>query len=163
MTWFDYAVLAIIGISALLSIVHGFVRELLALASWIIAFLVAQLFAADLAPLLPAALPNASLRLLAVFVAVFLAVLLGMTLLAIAISRLVKSAGLGGVDRLVGAVFGLGRGGGGGGVWGGGVLGGGFDGIAKTGGVAAFGVHPAAGSAGQCDQGLATIRLFEAH
>ncbi len=110
MTWFDYAVLAIIGISVLLSIIHGFVRELLALASWIIAFLVAQSFAAGIAPWLPAALSNQSLRLLAAFVAIFLVVLIAMTLLAIIISRLVKSVGLGGVDRLFGAVFGLLRG-----------------------------------------------------
>ena len=32
MTGFDYAVLAIVGVSVLLSIIHGFVRELLALA-----------------------------------------------------------------------------------------------------------------------------------
>lgn len=110
MTWFDYAVLAIIAISVLLSIIHGFVRELLALMSWIIAFLVAQLFAADVAPLLPAAVPNPSLRLLAAFLAVFLVVLLVMTLLAIVISHLVKSVGLGAVDRLLGAAFGLVRG-----------------------------------------------------
>lgn len=110
MTWFDYAVLAIIGISVLLSIIHGLVRELLALASWIVAFMVAQIYATAVAPLLPAAIPSESLRLLAAFLAVFLAVLLLMTLLAIAVSSLVKKAGLGLVDRALGAVFGLVRG-----------------------------------------------------
>ena len=104
MTWIDYAVLAIIAISVLLSVIHGLVRELLALASWIIAFLVAQLFAADVVPLLPAAVQNPSLRLLVAFAAVFLAVLLVMTVLAIVISQLVKSVGLGSIDRLLGAV-----------------------------------------------------------
>jgi membrane protein required for colicin V production len=110
MTWIDYAVLAIIGISILLSIVHGLVRELVALASWIAAFMVAQTYAADVAPLLPAALSNQSLRLLVAFLSMFLAVLLAMTLLAIVMSRLIKSAGLGLVDRALGAVFGLVRG-----------------------------------------------------
>jgi len=110
MTWFDYAVLAIIGISILLSIVHGLVRELLALASWIAAFLVAQIFATAVAPLLPAAIPSESLRLLAAFLIVFLVVLLLMTLLAIAVSGLLKKAGLGLIDRTLGAVFGLVRG-----------------------------------------------------
>ena len=110
MTWIDYAVLAIIGVSVLLSVIHGFVRELLSLASWVSAFLVAQYFASQVAALLPAAVPNESLRLLAGFLAVFLIVLLAATLLAIAISSLIKRAGLGAADRVLGAVFGLVRG-----------------------------------------------------
>ena len=110
MTWFDYAVLAIIGISVLLSIIHGFVRELLALASWIVAFVVAQIYATAVAPLLPAAIPGPSLRLLAAFSSVFLIVLLVMTLAAIAVSSLIRKAGLGAADRMLGAVFGLVRG-----------------------------------------------------
>lgn len=110
MTWIDYAVLAIIGLSVLLSVIHGLVRELMALASWIVAFMVAQIYAADVAPVLPAAISNQSLRLLAAFLGMFLTVLLVMTLLAIVISKLIKSAGLGLADRALGAVFGLVRG-----------------------------------------------------
>ena len=51
MTWIDYAVLGIIGVSVLLSIIHGFIRELLSLAGWVASFLVAQFFAADAAAL----------------------------------------------------------------------------------------------------------------
>lgn len=110
MTGFDYAVLAIVGISVLLSIIHGFVRELLALASWIVAFLAAQNFAAAVAPLLPAALTSGAMRLLVAFLAVFLTVLLLMTLAANLLSRLFRAAGLGLADRALGAVFGLVRG-----------------------------------------------------
>jgi len=110
MTWIDYAVLAIIGISVLWSVIHGLVRELMALASWVVAFMVAQIYAADVAPMLPEAISNPSLRLLAAFLSIFLAILLAMTLLAIVISRLIKSAGLGLADRALGAVFGLVRG-----------------------------------------------------
>ena len=110
MTWIDYVVLGIIGVSVLLSVIHGFVRELLSLASWVVSFLVAQYFASQAAAFLPAALENQSLRLLAGFLAVFLIVLLASTLLAIAISSLIKRAGLGATDRMLGAVFGLVRG-----------------------------------------------------
>ena len=68
MTWIDYGVLAIIGISVLMSVIHGLVRELMALASWIVAFIVAEIYAADVAPVLPAAISNPSLRLLLAFV-----------------------------------------------------------------------------------------------
>ena len=110
MTWFDYAVLAIVGISVLMSIIHGLVRELLALASWIAAFVVAQTYATDLEPLLPAAIPGPSLRLLAAFMIIFLVLLLAMILLTMAISRLFRRAGLGIGDRVLGAVFGVVRG-----------------------------------------------------
>jgi membrane protein required for colicin V production len=110
MTWVDYAVIAIVGLSILLSVIHGFVRELLSLASWIVAFVVAQLYAGEVAAMLPAVLTNASLRLLAGFLAVFLAVLVIMTLLAMAVSSLIRTAGLGFADRALGAVFGFARG-----------------------------------------------------
>ena len=67
MTWVDYAVIAIVGLSILLSVIHGLVRELMSLASWIVAFVVAQLYAGEVAAMLLVALTNASLRLLAGF------------------------------------------------------------------------------------------------
>lgn len=110
MTGFDYAVLAIVGISVLISIMRGFVREVLALASWVVAFIVAKLYALDVVPLLPEAIPNAELKMLAAFLIVFLATLLLCSLLAIAIAHIFKKAGLGWVDRGLGAVFGFARG-----------------------------------------------------
>ena len=47
MTLIDYVVLAIVGFSVLLSVLRGFVRELLALAAWAVAFIVARLFGGD--------------------------------------------------------------------------------------------------------------------
>ncbi len=110
MTFFDYAVLAILGVSVLVSVWRGAIRELLALASWIVAFLIAQAYAGTVAALLPAAIPSAGLRLLAGFLVVFLVVLLLVALVALAISQLVRAAGLGPLDRAVGAIFGLLRG-----------------------------------------------------
>lgn len=110
MTVFDYAVLAIIGLSILLSVIRGLVREILALLAWVAAFVAANLFGGTLAELLPAAIPTMELRLLAGFVSIFFVVLLLMGLLAIILSKLVKSAGLSVEDRILGSVFGLMRG-----------------------------------------------------
>ena len=110
MTGFDYVVLGIVGLSVLLSIMRGFVREILALASWVIAFIVARLYATDLIPLLPEAIPNDALKMLAAFLIVFLTTLLLCSLLAIMLSQLFKKAGLGFLDRGLGAVFGALRG-----------------------------------------------------
>jgi membrane protein required for colicin V production len=110
MTLFDIAVLAVVGLSVLLSVIRGLVREVLALAAWVVAFFAGNVLAGEVAPWLPEAVPTEELRLLAGFVAVFLAVLVAMSLLAIMVSKLVKSAGLGLEDRLLGGVFGLVRG-----------------------------------------------------
>lgn len=110
MTLIDYVVLAIVGFSVLLSVLRGFVRELLALAAWVVAFIVARLFGGDLAAIMPPEIPGEELRWLAGFATLFLSVLLAMSLIAVAASQLIKSAGLSVEDRLLGAVFGLVRG-----------------------------------------------------
>lgn len=110
MTAFDFAVLGIIGLSVIVSIWRGVVREVLALLSWIVAFVIAQGYAHVLAGWLPSAIANASLRLLIAFIVLFLLVLLLTALVAILTSKLVRSVGLGPVDRGVGAIFGLLRG-----------------------------------------------------
>ena len=83
---------------------------MLALAAWVVAFLAANLLAGVVAPWLPDAVPSVELRLLSGFVCVFVAVLIAMSMLAIMVSKLVKSAGLGLEDRLLGGVFGFVRG-----------------------------------------------------
>lgn len=110
MTSFDYAVLIIVGLSVLLSMMRGFVREILALASWVIAFFVAKIYTLELAPLLPQAIPSESLRILAAFLILFLATLLVASLLAIALSHIFKKMGISWLDRFLGAFFGLARG-----------------------------------------------------
>ncbi len=110
MTLFDYAVLIIIGGSVCLSLVRGFAREVLALAGWVIAFIAASLLAGPVAGLLTTLIAAEALRVLAAFGAVFLATLIAASLIALAVSRLIRSAGLGLEDRLLGSFFGLARG-----------------------------------------------------
>jgi len=110
MTVFDYAVLTILGFSVLLSVIRGLVREVLALLAWVAAFVAASLFGGKLAALLPPEIPSEQLRLLGAFIGIFFVVLLVMGLLAVLISRLVKSAGLSVEDRILGGLFGFARG-----------------------------------------------------
>lgn len=110
MTAFDYAVLMVIGVSILLSVMRGFLREVMALLAWLAAFWIANLYTDGLAPLLPASIPTPELRYLAAFLGLFLAVLLVMTLLSIAVAHALKAVGLGPWDRALGAVFGFARG-----------------------------------------------------
>jgi len=110
MTLFDLAVLVVVGLSVLLSVIRGLVREVLALAAWVVAFLAANLLGGVVATWLADAIPSVELQLLAGFVCVFVVVLIAMSVLAIMVSKLVKSAGLGLEDRLLGGVFGFARG-----------------------------------------------------
>ncbi len=110
MTWFDYAVLGVIGLSLLVGVVRGFVREVFSLIGWIAAAAVASAFAVSVAVWLPAAVNSPVARVAIAFVIVFLTVLVATGLLGWLLASLVKAAGLGLADRFLGAVFGIFRG-----------------------------------------------------
>ena len=110
MTLFDHAVLTLIGFSVLLGVIRGFAREVIALASWAVAIVVASVYGGEAAPLLARQIPDESWRVLAAFVAVFFVVLIVMSVIGLLTSRLIKSAGLGVEDRVLGSLFGLARG-----------------------------------------------------
>jgi membrane protein required for colicin V production len=110
MTIFDYVVLGIFVVSIILSIIRGLVREVLSIAGWVIAFVVAGSYAGDFEPLLPSEVSGESLRIIASFIVLFISVLLISGLIIMLLSALIKGVGLGFIDRLLGAVFGFIRG-----------------------------------------------------
>jgi membrane protein required for colicin V production len=107
-TWLDYAVLGVLALSIAWGVWRGLVREVISLAGWIAAFLVANLLAEPLANALP--ISNPDLRMIVAFVAVFVVTLTLATLAAIALSKALKSSGLRGLDRTLGGLFGVARG-----------------------------------------------------
>ena len=107
MTVFDYAVLTIIGLSVILSMMRGLVKEVLSILGWVAAVYVGRTYTGELLPMMPLDIPTDSLRILAAFLVLFLATLLLSTLLAIAISAVFKKIGLGWLDRMLGAIFGV--------------------------------------------------------
>jgi membrane protein required for colicin V production len=107
MTWLDYALVGVFAVSLVLGIWRGLVREVLAILGWVIAFLAANLLAGPLGPAMPQAIPCAELRVAAAYVAVFVLSLIVTSLVALLVSKLVRAIGLGGLDRLLGAGFGL--------------------------------------------------------
>ena len=110
MTAFDYVVLTILIASIVVSVFRGLVKEVLSLAAWLAAFLVANRFGADLAALLPEAVPAGTLRLVIGFVLLFIGTLLLASLVNTAIAHIISAAGLKVVDRGLGGLFGLARG-----------------------------------------------------
>jgi membrane protein required for colicin V production len=110
MTLFDYVVLTIVGASVVVSLMRGLAREVLALAGWVLAFVVANALSGAVAGSFTSVISDGSVRALTAFVAVFVVTLIAVSLLALGVSRLLKGAGLGLEDRLLGSVFGLARG-----------------------------------------------------
>ncbi|KMN77973.1 membrane protein required for colicin V production [Chromobacterium alkanivorans] len=110
MTIFDYIAIAIIAGSILVAMMRGLVAEVLSLGSWLIAFWCAKQFSPVVSAFLPGELSSEGLRLVAGFVAVFFLAWLATALLRVTLTGMLDSVGLGGVNRLFGAVFGLARG-----------------------------------------------------
>jgi membrane protein required for colicin V production len=109
-TIFDYFVLFVLAASLIISLVRGLLKEMLSLASWLVAFVVANAWGAPLAALLPQAVPGEVIRLILAFVVLFIGARLLMGLLSMAVGALIEAGGLTLADRLLGAIFGLGRG-----------------------------------------------------
>lgn len=110
MIWVDYAILAIIVLSAVISVVRGFIREALSLAGWIVAIWVALGFSDELAPYFTEYISVPSVRLVAAFAILFIATLILAALVNYLAGQLVDKTGLSGTDRMLGVVFGVARG-----------------------------------------------------
>lgn len=102
----DWILLAVLGVSVLLGVWRGLVREVISLAGWIVGFWIAQAWAPQAAAWLPLQGASEVLRYLAGFVTVFLLVLVLSVVLGWVVSKLVSAVGLGLLDRLLGGVFG---------------------------------------------------------
>jgi len=110
LTLVDLVVISLIGVSVLFALWRGAVREVLSLASWVIAFFAAKILSPGLAGWFAPLSNYGNVRLGAAWIAVFLVALILVSVVAIVVSGAVKSIGLGFVDRLLGAALGLARG-----------------------------------------------------
>jgi len=106
----DLLVIAILGVSALLGLSRGMVRELLGLGAWVLAGLAAFRFGPLLAPYARQAIDDPDIATPAAYLGVFVVVLIALSLAANLVGRLARVSALGGLDRTLGLVFGLARG-----------------------------------------------------
>ena len=108
LTSMDWLILAVLGGSVLIALFRGLAAEVLSLSSWLLAFWVARTFAASLAGFMP--LGGEGLRLIAAFIVLLLLTWLGAALFRVSLTALIDATGLGGINRFLGAIFGMVRG-----------------------------------------------------
>ncbi len=106
----DYLVIAEIALSAVVGAVRGFLREAIALVTWLVALLLAWHFAPRLAPYLGGLLAASGVRIWAARVIIAaLALLVGMAIGAV-VGHFVRLSIFSGTDRFLGFLFGAVRG-----------------------------------------------------
>ena len=106
----DWIIAAVLLASMLIGAWRGLVFEILSLIAWVVAFFIAQWWAADVAVWLPVAELQGALRHAAAFVLVFVAAVFACSFVAWLAKKLIEAIGLRPADRVLGAVFGVLRG-----------------------------------------------------
>lgn len=106
----DVLVAIVVGVSAVFGLWRGLVREVLSVAAWVAAIVVARLYSPHLAPMFDSVTESETARYVMAF-----SVLCVITLILGAfanhfMARLINLAGLQTTDRLLGIVFGVARG-----------------------------------------------------
>ncbi len=116
-TIIDGVVAIVIVLSALLAYSRGFVREVMAIAGWVVAAVLAFIFAPQVEPLIKEAPvlrdiigDSCELSIIGAFAAVFAAALIVVSVFTPLFSSLVQRSALGGLDQGVGFLFGVARG-----------------------------------------------------
>jgi len=110
MSWFYLLILGIIVLSALISLIRGFVKESISLISWIIAGVIAFRYFSPMSELLEPYLSSPMVRSITAFAILFVCTLLVGAIVNFIMSQLVSKTGLSGTDKALGVVFGAARG-----------------------------------------------------
>ena len=110
MSWVDLIIVVIVIISALISLVRGFVKESISLASWILAGFIGLRYFAPLAELLEPYIESPTIRTGSAFAILFVTSLIIGAIVNYMASEAVTKTGLTGTDKSLGVVFGAARG-----------------------------------------------------
>ncbi len=106
----DIVFFIMIGVSIILGIIKGLVRELFSLAFFIIAVILAFLFYGDLGQVLFKSIQSQDIANFTAFICIFVTILIVGSIITYAIKKLFVIGPLKSVDRILGGFFGMLRG-----------------------------------------------------
>ena len=110
MNGFDLAIVAVIALSALFALARGIIREVLALATWVLGFVLAIAYSDTLSGLFSWVDIAPVGRHALAFLLILIVVMIAGAILARSLAGVIRTIGLGFVDRMLGAIFGVARG-----------------------------------------------------
>jgi membrane protein required for colicin V production len=110
MATFDFIILAIVLLSAIVGLVRGFLREICSLVTWVLAIWLAWQFGPLLVPHLGGVLSQEPYGLWAGRAIVFVAVLVIGAIIGFLVNHFVRLSLFSGLDRMLGFLLGLVRG-----------------------------------------------------
>ena len=110
MNGFDLAIVAVVGLSALFAFVRGIIREMIALATWVVGFIAAIAYAGPVSGMFNWVNVSPVARQAIAFGLILVVVMIVGAILARSLASVVRAIGLGFVDRILGAIFGVARG-----------------------------------------------------
>ncbi len=110
MSWLDLTILAVIALSALISLIRGFVKESISLITWVVAGVLAFRYFSPMSELLEPFVSSPTIRSIAGFAVLFVSTLIIGAIINFIMSQLVSKTGLSGTDKALGVVFGGARG-----------------------------------------------------
>ena len=110
MNGFDLAIVAVVGLSALFAFVRGIIREMIALATWVVGFIAAIAYAGPVSGIFNWVNVSPVARQAIAFGLILVVVMIVGAILARSLASVVRAIGLGFMDRILGAIFGVARG-----------------------------------------------------
>ena len=107
---YDILFFGIISFSAILAFVRGGIVEILSLSVWFIAFWVMHKFGYALDGFIPASINNHLVRSAIIFIVSFIIIAIIIAIIKKLLANVINAIGLGGLNYLIGVLFGIVRG-----------------------------------------------------
>jgi membrane protein required for colicin V production len=108
--WVDLVIIVIVGLSAVTGLFRGLIKEFIALGIWVLAIWAGYKYSQNLTPWLQHYIHDKSIQTMVAFIIILLGVLISGGIINALLGLILRSTGLGSMDKILGAAFGFARG-----------------------------------------------------